>query len=105
MRASSSRALARTAPRWLRQRLRISATCASPIEAGSAAFAAWRRLRNHFQGPPANNPKLISYLAAGSIQGLRPMRYEKRVARNRVLILAVILVFVLWGTLAVILKR
>jgi hypothetical protein len=67
--------------------------------------AAWRRLQNHFHGPPANNPKLISYLAAGSIQGLRPMRYEKRVARNRVLILAVILVFVLWGTLAVLLKR
>jgi len=61
---------------------------------------AWRRLRNHFQGPPANNPRLINYLAAGSIQGLRPMRYEKRVARNRVIGLIVVLVVVLWGIAA-----
>jgi hypothetical protein len=59
--------------------------------------SAWRRLKNHFQGPPTNNPRLINYLAAGSIQGLRPMRYEKRVARNRVIGLTIILVIVLWG--------
>ena len=61
---------------------------------------AWRRLKNHFHGPPANNPRLINYLAAGSIQGLRPMRYEKRVARNRVILLTIILVVVLWGIAA-----
>jgi hypothetical protein len=61
---------------------------------------AWRRLKNHFHGPPANNPRLINYLAAGSIQGLRPMRYEKRVARNRVIGLTLILVVVLWGIAA-----
>ena len=37
---------------------------------------------------PLVNPKLINYLAAGSIQGLRPLRYEKRVARNRFFALA-----------------
>src|SRR5438132_7306075 len=52
---------------------------------------AWRRLKHHFQGPPANNPKLVNYLAAGSIQGLRPMRYEKRVARNRLILWTLIL--------------
>jgi hypothetical protein len=57
---------------------------------------AWKRLQNHFHGPPANNSKLVNYLAAGSIQGLRPMRYEKRVARNRVLLLAGILFALLW---------
>jgi len=60
----------------------------------------WRRLKNHFRGPPANNPRLINYLAAGSIQGLRPMRYEKRVARNRVIGLIIILVVMLWGIAA-----
>jgi hypothetical protein len=50
-----------------------------------AAF--FRRIKNNFRGTPAMNPKLVNYLAAGSIQGLRPMRYEKRVARNRVLFL------------------
>jgi hypothetical protein len=49
-----------------------------------AAFL--RRIKNHFSGPPTMNPKLVNYLAAGSIQGLRPMRYEKRVARNRFLL-------------------
>ena len=59
--------------------------------------AAWRRLQNHFRGPAANNSKLVSYLAAGSIQGLRPLRYEKRVARNRVLGLFFLMVLILWG--------
>ena len=66
--------------------------------------AAWARVRKHFEGPPASNPKLVNYLAAGSIQGLRPLRYEKRVARNRVIALAIILVIVLWGLAAAFVK-
>jgi hypothetical protein len=68
-------------------------------------FSAWNRLKNHFKGPAASNPKLVNYLAAGSIQGLRPLRYEKRVARNRLILLVVVLVVLLWGTLAVIFRR
>ena len=64
-------------------------------------FGVWRRLRNHFKPPEASNPKLVSYLAAGSIQGLRPLRYEKRVARNRFIVLVVLLLLALWGILAV----
>ncbi len=59
--------------------------------------AAWRRLQNHFRGPPAHSSKLVSYLAAGSIKGLRPLRYEKRVARNRFIALLVLLLLLLWG--------
>ena len=66
---------------------------------------AWRRLRRHFQGPTASNPKLINYLAAGSIKGLRPLRYERRVARNRVIALTVLLVVVLWGVIAAFLRH
>jgi hypothetical protein len=66
---------------------------------------SWRKFKNHFQGPPANNPKLVNYLAAGSIQGLRPMRYEKRVARNRVIALTLILLGLLWGIIAVFSRR
>lgn len=64
-----------------------------------AAF--WHRLKTHFRGPPTSNPKLVNYLAAGSIQGLRPLRYERRVARNRFIVLVIILVLVLWGLIAV----
>jgi len=58
------------------------------------------RIRNHFRGPSTTNPKLVSYLAAGGIQGLRPLRYEKRVARNRFIALVVILFVILLGLLA-----
>ena len=60
----------------------------------------WKRIQDQFRTPPASNPKLVSYLAAGSIQGLRPLRYEKRVARNRAIALIVVLGLVIWGLIA-----
>lgn len=60
-------------------------------------LGALRRLRHVVGGRPAPNPKLVSYLAAGSIKGLRPLRYEKRVARNRFLFLSMLFLFILWG--------
>jgi hypothetical protein len=53
--------------------------------------ALLRRIRSFFQGPSATNPKLVSYLAAGGIQGLRPLRYEKRKQRRRLIVLAAVL--------------
>jgi hypothetical protein len=66
--------------------------------------ALFRRWRNHFQGPSTTNPRLVSYLAAGGIQGLRPLRYEKRVARNRFIALVIVLFLTLLGIVAVFLK-
>jgi hypothetical protein len=63
------------------------------------------RLRNHFRGPSTTNPKLVSYLAAGGIQGLRPLRYEKRVARNRFIALVVVLLVILLGLIAAFVHR
>jgi cell division septum initiation protein DivIVA len=64
-------------------------------------LAVWQRLKKQVAGRPLANPKLINYLAAGSLQGLRPLRYEKRVARNRFFFLAgsvglLLLGFFLW---------
>jgi hypothetical protein len=67
--------------------------------------STWQRLKNHFRGPITSNPKLVNYLAAGSIQGLRPLRYERRVARNRFIVLVAILVLILWGLLALLIHR
>lgn len=67
--------------------------------------AAWNRLKAHFKGPAASNPKLVNYLAAGSIQGLRPLRYEKRVARNRFIFLVIVLFLVLVGIVSVYLRQ
>ena len=65
----------------------------------------FRRLRNHFRGKPVSNPKLINYLAAGSLHGLRPLRYEKRVARNRFLFLTIVFLLVLWGIIAFLVRH
>ncbi len=64
-----------------------------------------RRIKDHFQGPATTNPKLVNYLAAGGLQGLRPLRYEKRVARNRFIFLVVFLFLVLLGLLLVFVRR
>lgn len=80
------------------------ATPAPAPDLGTRRFdlaASWERFKTHFRGPSTSNPKLVSYLAAGSIQGLRPMRYEKRVARNRFIVFALILVLALWGLIAI----
>ena len=63
--------------------------------------ALLNRIRGHFRGPSTTNPKLVNYLAAGGIQGLRPMRYEKRVARNRFIVLVISILLVLLGVFVV----
>ncbi len=47
----------------------------------------------------------MSYLAAGGLQGLRPLRYEKRVARNRFIALVLLLFLILLGFFAVFVKH
>ena len=64
--------------------------------------ALLRRLRDQLRGPSTTNPKLVSYLAAGGIQGLRPLRYEKRVARNRFIVFVAVLLLLLLGLIKII---
>ncbi len=66
--------------------------------------ALWQRIRNHLRGPTTTNPRLVNYLAAGGVHGLRPMRYEKRVARNRFILLVVVLFLILLGVISMFLK-
>lgn len=58
--------------------------------------ALWNRIRNYLRGPTTANPRLVSYLAAGGLNGLRPIRYEKRVARRRFFALVIVLFVVLF---------
>lgn len=67
--------------------------------------ALWNRIRNHFRAPTTSNPRLVNYLAAGGVQGLRPLRYEKRVARNRVVLLALLFLAIFLGILWVYWRR
>lgn len=66
--------------------------------------ALWNKLRHFFSGPSASNPRLVNYLAAGGVQGLRPLRYEKRVARNRFIALVIVLFIILLGIISLVVK-
>ena len=67
--------------------------------------ALWNRLRNHFSGPSTSNPRLVNYLAAGGVHGLRPLRYEKRVARNRFIVLSIVFLLILFGAALVFMQH
>jgi cell division protein FtsB len=64
-----------------------------------------RRVKDNLYGPAASNPQLINYLAAGGVQGLRPLRKEKRVQRNRFFALVITLLVILVGILAIIIRN
>ncbi len=68
-------------------------------------LGAFKRAKEHLRPATTSNPKLVNYLAAGGIQGLRPLRYEKRIARNRFLLLFGIFFLVLLGILSVFLRQ
>ena len=63
------------------------------------------RLRRQFSRPESGNPRLVTYLAAGGVRGLRPLRYEKRVARNRFIFLVAVLLVILFGILSIFLHH
>ena len=67
--------------------------------------ALLNRLRRQFSRPEAGNPRLVTYLAAGGVHGLRPLRYEKRVARNRFIALVIILLVILLGVFSIFLHN
>lgn len=67
--------------------------------------ALWTRLKNHFRSPTSSNPRLVNYLAAGNVHGLRPMRYEKRVARNRFIALVIVLVLISLGVISMFVRN
>jgi hypothetical protein len=66
---------------------------------------AWRRLLNRFRGQSTRNPKLVTYLATGSIRGLQPLRYEKRIARNNFLLMTFVFLLALSWLILVLVKH
>jgi hypothetical protein len=60
-------------------------------------LATLRRWWTQMRGTATSNPTLVRYLAAGNVQGLKPLRYEKRVARNRFLALLGLFLVLIWG--------
>ena len=80
------------------KRLKASATPHPELGVRPRGFSArFRDLKRRFGLTPSSNPKLVQLLNSGQIQGLRPLRYERRVARNRFLLLFLVLLAVLFG--------
>ena len=87
----------------LKSEVGVNSSSGNRLEVNPGRFDAlviWRRFQEFFRGPPPANPRLVNYLAAGGIHGLRPLRYEKRVARYRLVFLCGCLVFALWIIIA-----
>jgi hypothetical protein len=61
---------------------------------------AWRRWMSLWRPPPPSNPHLVKYLAYGGLREPVALRFEKRVARNRFLILVGAFLVVLWFLLS-----
>lgn len=69
--------------------------------------AKLKELKENVGASPAAgaNPKLLKYLSTGNLEGLEPLRREKRIARNRVLFLTLLLALVLLGLAAVVMEN
>ncbi len=65
----------------------------------------WKQLQAYLRRSPGAQSKFVNYLAAGSIQGIRPLRYERRIARNRFLVMFGLLVLVMFSVFALIQGR
>jgi hypothetical protein len=68
-------------------------------------IGALHRISGLWKRRTPSNPNLVKYLASGGLPGMRALRYEKRVARNRFILLAVGITILLWIFLAAILHN
>ena len=65
----------------------------------------WLRVRHRLTPAPTGNDKLVTYLAAGRNYGYRALRSERRVARNRFILLALVLLAMLWTVLSLLIPQ
>ena len=66
----------------------------------------WCRLKRREPLPTAtSNEKIVAYLATGKNHGHTALRKERRVARNRFIILTLVLMAVLWSVLSLLIPQ
>lgn len=58
---------------------------------------AWQRLVQRLGFHPRRPSGLVHLMAAGSVHGLRPLRYERKIARRRFLLSLSLLLLLLYG--------
>ena len=65
----------------------------------------WLRVTRQTAPVPTGNDKLVAYLAAGRNYGYTALRSERRVARNRFILLALVLLAMLWTVLSLLIPQ
>ena len=65
----------------------------------------WLRVTRQPAAAPTGNDKLVAYLAAGRNYGYTALRSERRVARNRFILLAFVLLAMLWTVLSLLIPQ
>jgi len=69
-------------------------------------YGWWQQIKTAKALPEPNpNEKLVTYLATGRNHGYTALRKETRVARNRFILLAIILIAVLWSILSLLIPQ
>jgi len=63
------------------------------------------KIKKSLKGQTPSNPQLITLLASGNKHGLRPLRKEQKIARNRFIILVLMFLFLLWLIAYLIIKN
>jgi hypothetical protein len=58
---------------------------------------AWQRWMQRLGGQPRRPSGLVHLMAAGSVHGLRPLRYERKIARRRFVLSLSLLLLLLYG--------
>ena len=65
----------------------------------------WLRVKRQPAPAATGNDKLVAYLAAGRNYGYTALRSERRVARNRFILLAFVLLAMLWTVLSLLIPQ
>ena len=66
----------------------------------------WQRTKGGEPLPePSQNEKLVTYLATGRNHGYTALRKETRVARNRFILLTLVLITILWSILSLLIPQ
>lgn len=66
----------------------------------------WQRIKKKEPLPEPNpNEKLVTYLATGRSHGYTALRKETRIARNRFILLTIVLIGVLWSILSLLIPQ
>jgi len=68
-------------------------------EASPLSSEAVERLSSQERAKLERNPRFANYFVSGSVDGIRPLRHERRIQRNKAITMIIVVLLVLLGVL------